>query len=118
MTIYQRMQAVFTAAGIPGFLQGWRATPAYPQIPDKFAAYIVNSEGPALCADDAPLISRTELSLHVYGKTDVTVETAALRDALLARGFAVSGVRDLDDVREGDYIYHRRMAVTLIEIGG
>lgn len=118
MTIYQRMQQVFEDAGVPGFLQGWQATAEYPQIPDIFAAYIVNAEAPMLCADDAPIIGSTSLALHIYGKTDVSNAVARIKTALLDEDFMISNQRDLDDVRNGEYIYHRKMDLTFIEFGG
>ena len=118
MTIYQRMQKIFEAAGVPGFLQGWQATAEYPQIPDIFAAYIVNAEAPMLCADDVPIIGSTSLALHVYGKTDVSDAVAKIKEALTADDFMISNQRDLDDVRNGEYIYHRKMDLTFIEFGG
>lgn len=118
MTIYQRMQKIFEAAGVPGFLQGWQATAEYPQIPDIFAAYIVNAEAAMLCADDVPIIGSTSLALHVYGKTDVSGAVAKIKEALTADDFMISNQRDLDDVRNGEYIYHRKMDLTYIEFGG
>ena len=118
MTIYQRMQQIFAAADVPGFLQGWQVTEEYPVIPDIFAAYIVNAETPMLCADDVTLIGSTSLSLHVYGKTDVSDAVAKIKAALLADDFMISNQRDLDDVRNGEYIYHRKMDLTFIEFGG
>ena len=90
MTIYQRMDAAFAKAGISGFLHEWRATEEYPVIPDMFAVYTVNSETDALCADDAELIHRADR-------------------------FGIVRMRDVNDVRTGDYHYHRRFDLVRFE---
>ena len=109
MTIHQRMSALFEAAEIPGFLQEWRATPEFPRAPDIFCTYIAPLDTPALCADDLEIIHATNVYLHMYGKTDVTPAYDRLLAAAKAAGFYIPTGRDLDDVRNGEYQYHRRL---------
>ena len=108
MTIYQRMAAVFERAGVPGFLQEWRATPAYPQIPERYATYQVVRSGSALEADDAQIVSVNEVTIDLYGETDVSNALMAVMAELEADGFCVSDVRDMDNSGATRYIYHRR----------
>lgn len=115
MTIYQRMDAAFAQAGIPGFLHEWRATEEYPVIPDMFAVYTVNSETDALCADDAELIHRWDIIVHLYSKGDALAYEVDLLCALRADGFGIVRMRDVNDVRTGDYHYHRRFDLVRFE---
>lgn len=114
-TIYQRMGAVFAAANVPGFLQEWRQTDAYPAIPPKFCAYVIRGERAAMCADNREWIHRTDVELHIYGKTDVSAERESVVQALENAGFEIAGERDLDDVRAGEYQYHRRLEIVYFE---
>lgn len=111
MTIHQRMKEIFEQAEIPGFLQVWKATPEYPKIPEKYCTYIVTTESDALCADDEALITQMNVYIHLYGKTDVTDEYNRLRAAITDQvGLTLlPRVHDLDDIREGEYQYHRRI---------
>lgn len=114
MTIHALMAEIFAQAQIPGFLQQWRATEAYPVIPDKYCTYIVTVEDDMLCADDTEIIHRTRLYLHMYGKTDLGAEYKRLKAVLDAHGFYFPRTRDLDDVRAGEYQYHK--CIDLIRI--
>lgn len=115
MTIYQRMAAVFRRAGVPGFLQAWQKTREYPEIPDKFCAYVVERVSEALSGDDRPKAMEYAVSLHLFGRADVSDERDMLEAALLDAGFFIPCIRDLDDVRAGEYIYHKRFDLTYYE---
>lgn len=115
MTIHQRMAQIFQEAEIPGFLQEWRATKEYPKIPDKYCTYIVTVEDDGLCADDMEILHRTSLYLHMYGKTDISTEHDRLRAVLSKHGFYFPRTRDLDDIRAGEYQYHKRLDLILVE---
>lgn len=119
MTIYQRMEMVFAEAGVPGFLQGWRATEAYPVIPDTYCAYIVSGEGAALCADDVELMHRVDVQLHIFGKRDVSGAVSRVCKALGDGDFLISRLASLDDARESEYIYHRQInAAHIMDLEG
>lgn len=109
MTIYQRVDAAFQAAGVPGFLQEWERTDAYPEIPAKFGVYIIARTAPALCADDCEAIRGYDVTVHLYGTGDLSAEAEALCEAAEALDFLIAGQRDLADVSAGDYRYHRRL---------
>lgn len=115
MTIYQRMTEVFRSAAIPGFLNYWRKNEEYPEIPDKFCTYVVTLEADPLCADDAALLHQTNITVHMYGKSDLTEEQKALRAALLREGFLIARQTDLADVYSGDWRYHKRFDLIYIE---
>ena len=117
MTIYQRIAAVFTAAGIPGFLQEWRATAAYPTIPAKFCTYLVTQDREALAADDAEQVHEYEVYIDLYGMTDVTQEQNTLVSRLYDAGFYIPYQRDMDNVRLTQYQYHRRLRVHYYDYG-
>lgn len=115
MTIYQRMTDVFEHAGVPGFLQEWRATALYPQIPEMFAAYQVLESGSALEADDIEIAHRYVVQIDLYGETDVSGKLRTILMELEAQGFTLSDVRDMDNTRATRYIYHRRWRATFID---
>lgn len=117
MTIYQRMADAFSAAGIPGFFQVWRRTPEYPEIPQKFCAYHIVTERCSLSGDDRPLVQAYDIAVHIYGTSDLTADIEALCDALRSRNFLIGLVRGLDDMRAGDYQYHRRIDLTYYDYG-
>lgn len=109
MTIYQRMAEVFSAAGIPGFFQFWRKTQDCPEIPAKFCTYNVVMEDFPLCSDDQPIVCAYDIVLHMYGISDLTPDLEKLSAALVAAGFSIWRTRGLDDVRAGEYQFHRRI---------
>lgn len=109
MTIYQRVEAAFRAAGVPGFLQAWRKTDAEPEIPPKFGVYLISRIQPALSADDQELIRRYDVTVHLYGDADLSGERAALEQAFEEAGFLHPQDFGLADVRVGEYQYHTRM---------
>lgn len=115
MTIYQRIAAVYAAAGVPGFLQDWFATPEHPTIPDKYLTYRVEWEGEALSADDAEAVHRYTVWIDLFGRTDVSGEQAALLRQLRGAGFYIPYTRDMDNLRLTDHPYHRRLQVTYYE---
>lgn len=115
MTIDQRIAEIFHSAGIPGFKNYWRKSEEYPEIPDKFCTYVVTLEADPLCADDTALIHQSNITVHMYGKTDLTEEQKALRAALLHGGFSISRQSDLADVYSGDWRYHKRFDLIFFE---
>lgn len=115
MTIYQRMSAAFEAASVPGFLQFWRKTDENPTIPSKFAVYMVPRTEAALCADDEELIRQYDVTIHLYGTTDISQERDTLEEVFETAGFEISSVRDLADVLTGEYQYHTRFDMTYYE---
>lgn len=115
LTIYQRMDALFKAANVPGYLQQWRRTEEHPTLPDKYCTYLVAPDRPALCADNDEIIHVYNVLVHIYGKTDPTPEAAALVKAAKAAGFCVPSARDVPDVRAGEYQYHRRVDLAYYE---
>lgn len=112
MTIYQRMEAAFAAAGVPGFLQAWQKTDEFPEIPPTFCAYVATQTDDALNADDQELARGYAVTVHLYGTADVSAAQAALEAAFLDGGFLIPRIRDLDDVRAGEYRYHKRFDLT------
>lgn len=117
MTIYQRMAAIFTEAGIPGFLQEWRATDEYPTMPEKFCTYLVTQDREALAADDCEAAHEYEVYIDLYGMTDVTQEQLLLCVALETAGFYIPYTRDMDNLRLTRYQYHRRLRVRFYDYG-
>lgn len=115
MTIYQRMAALFDAACIPGFLQEWRATDEYPEIPEKYCTYLLEQETDAMCADDRELVHACRIWIDVYGQTDLSAELQRLNRALDAAGFCIPYTRDMDNLRLSRYQYHRRLRVDYYE---
>lgn len=115
MTIYQRMAAIFDAAGIPGFLQEWRATDEYPEIPEKYCTYLLEQETDAMCADDREIVHSYRIWIDAYGQTDLSEELQRLNRALDAAGFCIPYTRDMDNLRLSRYQYHRRLRVDYYE---
>ena len=115
MTIYQRMDAAFANAQVPGFLQEWERTDAYPEIPAKFGVYIVSRTAPALSADDCEAIRGYSVIVHLYGTSDLSAEAAAICEAAENLDFVIADQRDLADVSAGDYRYHRRLDLMYYE---
>lgn len=112
-TIYARMAEVFQEAGVPGFLNEWRATPSYPRIPDHYATYRVPLDEDTICADDMEIIHRTDVDIDFYSKSDPSLWIDSIEKALLAQGFLVERQRGMDDYRHGDFLYHRRIEAVL-----
>ena len=113
MTIYQRMQAVFDAAGIAGYLQTRETSTGDVQLPDTYCAYVVTSDGPALSADDRELVHRSDVRVDLHGKRDTSEALELLLLALDAAGFEYGAVRHLDgSVHGSKYKYHKRIAAT------
>lgn len=115
MTIYQRLDAIFARAGVPGFMGAWVATPDYPSIPQKYAVYTVVSEGDALCADDLELLHGYEVDIDLYGRFDLSAEARAIEQALLEDAWCIEQARDIADWRRGEYLYHRRIEASYYE---
>ena len=117
MTIHQRMKAIFAAADVPGFLQAWRNTSEYPVIPDKYCTYLVTAERAELCCDDDIAILDIGVCIHLWGRTDVTEEYNRLISAIAEQDHLTLIPRslDLDDVRQGEYHYHRRIDTQFFE---
>lgn len=111
MTIYQRMLAVFQAAGIEGFLNRYERMEET-SLPDKYCAYTVMQDGPALSADDGEAMHASQVYIDLHGKTDVSVELDSLLDALDAAGFCWLPVRHLDGLSASRFIYHKRIIAT------
>lgn len=116
MTIHQRMTGIFTQAQVPGFLQEWKATEQYPKPPDIFATYSAPIERDALNADDCELIHRTDVYVHLYGKTDVTEAFDSIFLAAKQAGFYVTSSRDALDLGQGEYQYHRRLDLSYYDV--
>lgn len=115
MTIHQTMAQVFQEAEIPGFLQAWKQTEQYPVIPDKFCTYIVTTDSAVLSADDVPAVVQKNLYIHMFGKTDISTELDRLNEVLEGHDFLIPRVCDLDDVRSGEFQYHKRIDLIYIE---
>jgi len=115
MTIHQIMAQIFQEAEIPGFLQVWKQTEQYPAIPDKFCTYIVTTDSVALSADDAPVAVQKNLYIHMFGESDINAELDRLNAVLEKRDFLIPRVCDLDDVRSGEFQYHKRIDLIYIE---
>ena len=115
MTIYQRMASVFEHANVPGFLQEWRATALYPQIPERFATYRVSSSGEGLAADDMEIARRYQIWIDLYGETDVSGALETIMLELKGQGFYIGDVRDMDDANASRFVYHRRWQVTYVD---
>lgn len=115
MTIHQVMAQVFQEADIPGFLQVWKQTEQYPTIPDKYCTYIVTQTNVLASADDAPWITQDKLCIHLFGKTDISAELDRLNAVLEKHDFLIPRVQDLDDIRTGEYQYHKRIDLIYIE---
>lgn len=115
MTIHQIMAQIFHEAEIPGFLQAWKKTEQYPVIPDKFCTYIVTQNSVALSADNGPVAIQIHLYVHMFGKTDISAEFDRLSAVLEQHDFLIPRECDLDDVRSGEYQYHKRVDLIYIE---
>ena len=111
MTIYQRMMTVFDAAGITGFLNRYERMEET-ALPDKYAAYTVVTDGPAICADDCEVMHMSQVYIDLHGRTDLSVQLEDLLDALDDAGFACQPVRHLDGLSSSRYIYHKRIIST------
>lgn len=115
MSIHQLMAQIFQEAAIPGFLQVWKQTEQYPTIPDKYCTYIVTQDSVGLSADNAPVATQKNLYIHMYGKTDINAELDRLNAVLEKHDFYIPRVNDLDDVRSGEFQYHKRIDLIYIE---
>lgn len=115
MSIYQRMTEVFHQAGLPGFLNYWRKSSEYPEIPSQFCVYTVTQEGAALAADDCELIHETQVTLDMYGRSDLSAAHGRLKEVLMQNGFDLLGQSDAADVYSGEWRYHKRMKLTRFE---
>ena len=117
MTIYQRMQAVFEAARVKGYLQTRETTTADARLPDTYCDYVVMSDGSALDADDGELVHRSDVYVDLHGKRDTSETLELLLQALEAAGFAYTPVRHLDGMRGSKYKYHKRIVATHFAYG-
>lgn len=117
MTIYQRMAEVFRLADVPGFLQAWRKTDEYPDLPELYAVYNLAQERPALSADDGAIFQRYDVTIWVYGSQDVTAAAAAIEDALGLEGFGVPRTSDGYAQIGGGHLYIKKMETTFVDFG-
>lgn len=117
MTIYQRMEEVFRLADVPGFLQVWRKTEAYPAIPDVYAVYNVQSERPLICADDAAQVTRYDIRIYVYGIEDISGDVANILDALQVMRFQTPRAEDAYAKSGGEFQYVKQIDTTFIDYG-
>ena len=78
MTIYERMDAVFAAAGIPGYHLAWRATENERAIPETYAVYAV-SEGEVFYGDDEPQFERYQIDIWLFTPGDPSPLVRALK---------------------------------------
>lgn len=108
MAIAQLIESVFSDIGIPGFFQVWRPTDEYPEMPDTYGVWLIQRESEALAADDGEAIREIDVTVHLVSKDDLTDICERVRASALRRNIAVLQVRNLDDVRNGDYQYHVR----------
>ena len=115
MTIYQRLAEIFRAADIPGFLNYWRKSTEYPEVPAIFCTYVVTQERDALCADDIELIHQYNITIRMYGKGDLTAAHERLRLTLLANCFPTVRQSDLADIYSGEWRYCKRIDALYIE---
>lgn len=115
MSIYQRMTEIAMAAEIPIFLNYWRKSSEYPEIPNQFCVYTVTQEVSALAADDCELIHETQITLDMYGKSDLSAAHERLKEALTQDGFDLLGQSDAADVYSGEWRYHKRLKLTKYE---
>ena len=112
MTIYQRMQSVFDAADVKGYLQTRETSEGDTSLPDTYCDYVIIQDGSALDADDCELVHRSDVRVDLHGKRDTSAALARLLDALEAAGFEYSAVRHLDGMHGSKYKYHKRIAAT------
>lgn len=113
MTIYQRMQAVFEAVGVKGYLQTRETSEDDTQMPDTYCTYVVVSDGSALAADDQSIVNRFDVRIDLHGKRDTSQTLSELLIALDAAGFSYVPVRHLDgQVKGSKYKYHQRITAT------
>lgn len=112
MTIYQRMQAVFEAAGIQGYLLTHEALQSDAKLPDVYANYTVMTDGTSMSCDDMELVHRADVYVDLHGKRDTAQPLQQLLDALDKAGFNYQPVRHLDGLRGSKYKYHKRIVAT------
>lgn len=117
MTIYQRMEAIFQVADVPGFLQEWRKTDEWPELPEIYAAYNLTVERPAQCADDREIFRRYDVAIWVYGTEDVSAAVEAICDALTMDGFALPRESDGYARVNGDHIYVKKIETVFVDFG-
>ena len=117
MTIYQRMMEIFRVADVPGFLQAWRKTDRYPEIPATYAVYNVTRARTDQSANDEAIFTRYDITIYLYGKTDITDAAEAITDALELGDFCISSEADLRPAVLGDYQYVRRIDVSYVDFG-
>lgn len=115
MTIYQRTGAVFEAAGVPGFLQMFRRTEEYPEMPDTFAVYNISQTRSPLCADDVEIARMYTVHIDVYGKGDVSGAVEAIREALAAADYALPVLSDQPDLYGLALQYHTAISTSYVD---
>lgn len=117
MTIYQRMEAAFELARVPLFLQEWRKTDEYPTIPELYAVYNVNRERTAQSADDAEIFRRYDISVWLYGKSDVSEAAEDIRMAMEAYGVEASHSRDGYARRDSGHLDIKTIDAVYVDFG-
>lgn len=116
MTIYQRMDAVFQAAGVPGFLLRWQPTEQYPQLPQAYVVYRIASERCLQSWDDEPGIIEYQIEAHLYSVGDPSAISESIQFALVERGFYLPRVRELaPEQSQGSLQYHIRIDTTFCD---
>ncbi len=115
MTIYQRTDAVFEAAGVPGFFQMFRRTDRYPEMPDTFAVYNISRTRSPLCADDIEIARMYTVHIDVYGKGDVSGAVEAIRAALLAANYDMPETSDRPDLYGLALQYHTAISTSYVD---
>lgn len=117
MTIYQRMERVFTLADVPGFFQTWRKTDDHPELPDLYAVYNVTQERPAQCADDREIFRLYSVTVWLYGVGDVTAAADLILDALSMEGFGTPRGADAYAGIPGAHINVKRIDAHYVDYG-
>ena len=117
MTIYQRMQEVFRLADVPGFFQAWRRTEEHPELPETYAVYNMTQERSIQSADDRPIFWRYNITIFVYGHTDLTEVVETIKDALTMERFEVPTSSDAYARINGAHIYAKQINTAFVDYG-
>lgn len=112
MTIYQRMESVFQAAGIPGYHLAWRATEDERAIPATYAIYAV-SEGEVYYGDDEPQFQRYQVSIWLFTPSDPSPLVAALKAQMADERWTHRPVEEgYEPIPGGRHEYRKMLSVT------
>lgn len=111
MTIYQRMEGIFEAIGLPGYHLTWRATEDQGAIPESYAVYAV-TEDKIFYGDNEAQFARYGIDIWIFTPEDPTAWVEALKAQMADERWTIRPVEEgYAPIPGGRHQYRKMLSV-------